>query len=74
MSDEKQENFNGVTTRRNNCKIKDTILDPEIWFNELSNLNLKFKNINAKHEKDKDELRTNFFDVLPEEYKQVRVY
>ena len=51
VSDEKQESLNEVTNRWNNCKIKDTILDPYIWFNELYNLNLKFKKIKAKYEK-----------------------
>ena len=73
MSDEKHESLNEVANRWNNCKIKDTSLDPEIWFNELYILNLKFKNIKAKYEKDEDELKAHVFYVLAEEYKQVRV-
>ena len=45
MSDEKKESFNEVTNRWNNCSIKDRGQDPDIWFNELFNLNLKFKDI-----------------------------
>ena len=67
MSDEKQESFNEVTNRWNNCKIKDTSLDPYIWFNEIYNFNLKFNNIKAEYEKDEDELKARVFDVLPEE-------
>ena len=51
VSDHKQESLNEVTNRWNNRKIKDTSLDPDIWFNELYNLNLKFKKIKAKYEK-----------------------
>ena len=56
-----------VNNMCNNCKIKDTSLDPEIWFNELYNLNLKFKKIKSKYEKYKDELKAHVFHVLPEE-------
>ena len=35
VSDEKQESLNKVTNGWNNCNIKDTSLDPDIWFNEL---------------------------------------
>ena len=70
VSDEKQESLNEVTNRWNNYKIKDTSLDPYIWFNEVYNLNIKFKKIKEKYEKDEDELRAHVFDVLPEEYKQ----
>ena len=35
VSDQKQEILNEVTKRWNNCKTKDTILDPDIRFNEL---------------------------------------
>ena len=54
VSDEKQESLNGVTNRWNNCRIKDTSQDQYIWFNELYNLNLKFKKIKAKYKKDED--------------------
>ena len=66
MSYDKQESLNEVTHICNNCKIKDTSLDPEIWFNELYNANLKFKNIKAKYEKYEDELKAHVLDVLPE--------
>ena len=65
VSDEKQKSLNGVTNRWNNCKVKYTSLDPDIWFNELYNLNLNFKNINAKYENDEDKLKAHIFDVLP---------
>ena len=54
MLDEKQESLNEVTNRWNKCSIDDTSQDPDIWFNELYNLNLKFNNITAKYEKDED--------------------
>ena len=73
VSDEKRESFNEVTNMWNNCKIKDTGLDLDIWFNELYYLNLKFNNIKAKYEKDEDKLKSRVFDVLPEEYNEVRV-
>ena len=63
-----------MTNRWNNCKIKDTSLYPDIWFNELYNLNLKFNKIEAKYEKYEDKLKAHVFDVLPEKYKKVRVY
>ena len=66
VSNEKQESMNEGTKRWNNCKIKDTSLDPGIWFNELYNLNLQFKKIKAKYEKDEYELKAHVFDVLPE--------
>ena len=50
MSDEKQESLNEVTNRWNNCDIKETSLDPDIWFNKIYNLNLKFKSIKANDE------------------------
>ena len=37
------------------------------WFNELFNVNLKFKNIKSKYEKDEDKLKSHVFDVLSEE-------
>ena len=49
MSYENQERLNEVAKRWNNCRIKDTIQDPDIWFNELFNLNLKFKKIKEKY-------------------------
>ena len=36
-------------------------------------MNLKFKKIKAKYEKYEDERKAHVFDVLPEEYKKVRV-
>ena len=48
-----------------NCRIKDTSQDPEIWFNELYILNLKFNNIKDKYEKYEDEMKAHIFDVLP---------
>ena len=67
LSYKKQESLNKLTSRWNNCKIKDISLDPEIWFNALYNLNLKFKNIKEKYEKDEYELKAYVFDVLHEE-------
>ena len=55
-----------MTNRWNNWKIKDTSLDPDIWFDDIYNLNLNFKNIKAKYEKYEDELKSHDFDVLPE--------
>ena len=49
-----------------NCRIKDTSKDPEICFNEIFNLNLNFKKIKAKYEKDEDDLKAHVFDILPE--------
>ena len=72
VSYEKQESSNEVTNRWNNYKIKDRSLDRYIWFNEMYNLNLNLKKI-KKYEKEKDGLKTHIFDVLPEEYKPVRV-
>ena len=43
-----------MTNKWNNCNIKDTSLDPDIWFNELYNLDLKFKKIKENYEKDED--------------------
>ena len=54
VSDDKQESLNEVTNMCNNCRIKDTSQDPDIWFNELYNLNLKFKKIKSKYEKDEE--------------------
>ena len=73
VSYERQDSLNEVTNRWNNYNIKDTSMDPDIWFNELYNLNLKFKRIKAEYEKHEDEIKANVFDVLPEEYNPVRV-
>ena len=73
VSDEKQESLNEVTNRWNNCSIKDLIQDPDIWFNELYNLKLNFKNIKARYDKYEDELKAYISDVLSEEYKPFRV-
>ena len=62
-----------MNNRWKHCKIKDTSIDPDIWFNWLYNLNLDFKKIKEKYEKDEDKLKAHVFDLLPEEYKQVRV-
>ena len=73
FSDDTQDSLNGVTNRWNNCRIKYTSLDPDIWFNQIHDLNLKFKKIKAKYEKYEDGIKAHVFDVLPEEHKQVRV-
>ena len=57
----------------NNCRIKDTSQDSDIWFNELFHLNLKLKKIKANYYKYEDELKAHVFDVLNEDYKPVRV-
>ena len=44
-SEEKQEVLNEVTNRSNIFMIKVTSQYPDIWFNELYNLNLKFDEI-----------------------------
>ena len=49
-----KKSLNEVTNRWTNFKIKDTSLDPDIWFNELYNLNLKLNKIKEKYEKDED--------------------
>ena len=66
VSYENQESFNEVTNRWNNCQIKDTSLDPDIWFNELYNINLNFKKIKVKYEKFEDKGNAQVFDILPE--------
>ena len=73
MSDEKQDTLNEVTNMWINCNMKETSLDPDIWFNEIYNLNLKFKKIKVKYENDEDELKAHVFNVFPEEYKQLRL-
>ena len=66
MSDDNQDILNEVTKRWNNYRIKDTSQDPDIWFDELYNLNLKFKTIKTKYEKYEDYLKAHVFDFLPE--------
>ena len=73
MSDEKQEGLNEVTNRWNNWRIKDTSQYPDVWFNELFYLNLKFKNIKENYEKDEYGLKAHVFDVLTGNYNPVRV-
>ena len=73
VSGEKQEGLNEVINRCNNYRIKDKNKDPDIWFNEKFNLNLKVKKIKAKYEKDEDDLKAHLFDILPEYYKPARV-
>ena len=70
MSYTKQENINESKNRRNTFRIKDTIQDPAIWFNELYNINSKLKKIKEKYEYD---MKVNAFDLLPEEYKSLRI-
>ena len=72
MSDEKQESLNEVTNRCNNFRIKNTSKVPGIWFNERFNLNLKFKKVKGKYEKDEDNLKSHVFDVLPGDNKPTR--
>ena len=73
MSDNKQESINEGTNKWNSYRIKDTSQYPDIWFYEVFNINLNLKKIEAKYEKDKDEMKVHIFDVLPEKYKPVRV-
>ena len=54
VSDEKQESLNEVTNRWNKLRINDTSQDPDIWFNGLYHLNLKFNKIKTKYEKYED--------------------
>ena len=54
LSDEKQEIINEVTNKWNNFRIKDTIRDPEICFNELFYLNFKLNRIKEKYDNDED--------------------
>ena len=63
VSDDNQDSLTGFTNRWNNYSIKDTSLDPYIWFNGLYNLNLKFKKIKAKCEKYEDKLKAHVLDV-----------
>ena len=73
VSNDKQESRNESTNIWNSFRIKDTIQDSHIWLNEAYNLNLNFKKIKEKYEKDKGEMMSPVFDVLPDEYKPVRV-
>ena len=63
VSDKKQEILNQVTNRWKNFRIQDTSQDPDIWFNDIFNVNLKFKKIKSKYDKDKDDLKPHVFDV-----------
>ena len=62
-----------MKNRWNNFRIEYTSQDPYTWFNELYSLNKKFKTINGKYDKDEDDMRSHVFNVLPEEYKPLRV-
>ena len=63
MSDDEQESLNEVTNIWKNYSIKYISQDPDIWFNELYKLNLKFYKIKEKYEKYEDELKSHVFDV-----------
>ena len=65
--------LNEVTNSLNTCSIKDTSRYPDIWFNELYNLNLKLKKIKQRYEKYENEMKSHVFDVLPETYRPVHV-
>ena len=67
VSDEKKESLNEVKNRWNNCRNKETIQYPDIWFNKLYKQNLKFKNIKSRYEKNQDKVRSYVFGVLTEE-------
>ena len=41
--------------------IKDTSQDHNMWFNEIFNLNLKFKKIEEKYDKDESEIKAHVF-------------
>ena len=73
VSDYKQDSRNESTNIWNCFRIKETIQDSHIWINEAYNLNLKFKRIKEKYEKDEGEMMSHVFDVLPDEYKPVIV-
>ena len=49
VSHEKQQSLNVVTKQVEQLQYKDTSQDPDIVFNGLYNLNLKFKKIKAKY-------------------------
>ena len=59
VSNENKEILNEVTKRLNNCSIKEKSQDPNIWFNRLFNLILKFKKIKARYEKDRDDQKAH---------------
>ena len=69
VSDERQEILNEVRNMWNNCRIKETSQDQDMWFNELYNLRSKFKNTIAKYEKYVGELKAHVFYVLPRNVK-----
>ena len=73
VSEEKQESLNEVTEIWNNFRIKDKRQDPDLLFNELYNLNLKFKKIKEKYEKYEYGMKARVFYVWTEEYNPVRV-
>ena len=73
VSYEKQDMFNEVKNRWNNCRMKGTSQDPDIWFNGSFNLNIKFKKIKANYDKDEDEIKAHIFEILSEDYKPVRL-
>ena len=50
----------------NTGRIKVTIQDSDIWFNEIYNLYLKFNKMKGKYEKYEDEMKAYVFDALPE--------
>ena len=62
VSNEKQESLNEVTNRWKNGIIRYTSQYPDIWFNELFNLNLKLNKIKAKYEKYGDYMKGQVFD------------
>ena len=66
VSEEKQQSLNEVTNRCNIFSSKVTRQCPEIWFNELYNLNFKLNKTKEKYEKYEDEMNAHVFDVLPE--------
>ena len=49
----------GGTTARSRKKSQ----DQAIWFHELFNLNLKFKKIKRKYEKEKYEIKAHVFEI-----------
>ena len=73
VTDKKQEGINEVKNRWTTCSIKDTIQHTYIWSNGLYNLNLNTKKTKEKYEKYEYEMEEHVFDILPEEYKPVRV-
>ena len=63
----KKESLNEVTNRWNNFRINDTRQSTHICFNGVFNLNLNFKKIKGKYEKNDNYLKASVFDVLPED-------